>query len=87
MPTKSLSVSHRRFIKALGEFIENKVLNELGYKSLDAFSLMHHDNISKKTLYALCSGDRDIKLSTLLGLAEALDMPASEILAQVKRTK
>ena len=81
MPTKKIRPKHRKMLKSLGERIETMIINDLEYRSLDAFSLEHHDKITKKTLYELCKGERDIKLSTLCGLAEALDCTPAELLS------
>ena len=69
MATKRLKKEDRERIKALGKRIEKIILKEKGYKSLDAFSLEFHDEITKPTLYQLCEGKRDMKFSTLLGLS------------------
>jgi hypothetical protein len=51
-----------------------------GYKSLDAFSLEYHDLIAKPTLYQICDGKRDMKISTLLRLAKALEVDIESLL-------
>ncbi len=80
MPTKRLSAANRQKLKALGKRIETIILKERGYTSLDAFSLEFHDEITKPTLYQLCEGKRDMKISTLFGLSRALEIPANELL-------
>lgn len=80
MPTKRLSRAYRQKLETLGKRIETLILKEGGYKSLDAFSLQFHDEITKPTLYQLCEGKRDMKISTLFGLSKALDVPVSELL-------
>ena len=84
MPTKKLKKHHKQFFKALGRFIERKILDDLEYKSLDQFALSHYDRVTKKTLYALCKGERDIKLSTLLGLATALQIEPHVLLKEIQ---
>lgn len=80
MPTKRLNSADRRALEKLGKRIEKIILKDRAFKSLDAFSLQFHDEITKPTLYQLCEGKRDMKLSTLLGLSRALEIPASELL-------
>lgn len=80
MATKRLNRVDRRTLEALGKRIETIILKEKGYKSLDAFSLEFHEEIAKPTLYQLCDGKRDMKLSTLIGLGRALDIPISDLL-------
>ena len=80
MVTKKINRADRRTLEALGKRIETIILKEKGYKSLDAFSLDFHEEIAKPTLYQLCDGKRDMKLSTLFGLSRALDVPISDLL-------
>lgn len=80
MPTKRLSRANRQKLESLGKRIEALILKERGYTSLDAFSLEFHDEITKPTLYQLCEGKRDMKISTLFGLSRALGVSASELL-------
>jgi len=84
MPTKKLSKADRHAFEGLGKKIRALILKERGYKSLDAFALEFHDEITKPTLYELCEGKRDLKLSTLLGLSRALEVPVSELLKDLK---
>jgi hypothetical protein len=49
-------------------------------RSLDAFALEHYDLIAKPTLYQICAGERDMKISTLRGLAAALEVHISDLL-------
>ena len=74
MVTKRLKKKDKDFLKKLGEKIEHIILEEKGYNSLDAFSLEFHDFISKPTLYQICRGERDMKISTLRNLAEAIEV-------------
>ena len=46
-----------------------------------AFSLEHYDLVTKATLYQICDGQRDMKLSTLRGLAAALRMSPDRLIA------
>lgn len=71
----------------LGQRVKEKIIDELGYKSLDAFSLEHHDLVTKKTLYDLCAGQRDIKLSTLIGLSVALEANPEELINELFKAK
>jgi hypothetical protein len=80
MVTRKLSRSDKAFQERLGQRVRRLILEEKGYSSLDAFSLEHHDVIAKPTLYQLCDGERDLKLSTLRGLARALDLPLTDLL-------
>lgn len=72
--TKSLSAKEKARLKKLGAKIKNLILKEKGYASLDAFSLEYHDLIAKPTLYQICAGERDMKVSTLFRLLEALEV-------------
>ena len=81
MPTKKLSRSDRLFYEKLGQRVRGIILGDKGYVSLDAFSLEHHDAIAKPTLYQLCDGKRDMKISTLRGLAKALGMTLEKLIA------
>lgn len=80
MVTRKLRKSDKSFLKRLGKQIEHKILNENGYSSLDAFSIEFHDLITKPTLYQICKGERDMKISTLRGIAKALDIPITKLL-------
>ena len=84
MPTKKLKKHHRQFLEAFGKSVERRILNDLEYKSLDEFSLIHHEEITKKTLYSLCKGRRNMKMSTLLGLANALNITPSKLLKDIQ---
>jgi predicted transcriptional regulator len=81
MATRRLRPDDRAFLKRLGKKIEKIVLEERGYSSLDAFSLECHDLIAKPTLYQICQGKRDMKISTLRGLAAALDVSIQDLIA------
>jgi len=74
MTTKKLQKNDRIYLQRLGEKIRKIILVDLGYSSLDAFALEHHDLIAKPTLYQVCDGKRDMKLSTLRSLASALNI-------------
>ena len=84
MPVNNLKRDQISFLKKLGKKIENKILTELEYSSLDAFSLEHHDLVTKKTLYEVCKGHRDMKLSTLMNLANSLDLSLMDLLKDIK---
>jgi hypothetical protein len=81
MPTKKLNRSDKLFCERLGSRVRAIILTEKKYPSLDAFSLEHHDLIAKPTLYQLCDGKRDMKVSTLRGLAKALGMSLESLIA------
>lgn len=79
MPTKKLKKAERLVLEELGKRIKKIILVDKDYQSLDAFSLEHHDSIAKPTLYQICDGKRDMKLSTLMGLCRALDVPLEQL--------
>ena len=83
MPTKKLSRNDKLFYEKLGQRVRRLILVEKGYSSLDAFALEFHDTIAKPTLYQLCDGKRDMKVSTLRGLAKALGMGLEELIKGV----
>lgn len=80
MVTRKLKKEDRDFLRKLGNRIEQIILVEKGYASLDAFSLEHHERIAKPTLYQICAGERDMKISTLRGLATALSIEVTDLL-------
>ena len=80
MVTRKSRPNDRQFLKRLGQRIEKIIIEERGYSSLDAFSLEHHDLITKPTLYHICQGKRDMKVSTLRGLAEAIGVRVGQLL-------
>ncbi len=79
MVTRRLRSDDKVFLRKLGKKIERIILEEKGYKSLDAFALEYYDLIAKPTLYQICQGNRDMKLSTLKGLSKALEMPIESL--------
>jgi hypothetical protein len=81
MPTKKLNRSDKLFYEKLGQRVRKIILIDKGYPSLDAFTLEYHDSIAKPTLYQLCDGKRDLKVSTLRGLAKALGMSLESLVA------
>lgn len=81
MPTKRLQKADRQILEALGKRVETIILVEMGYSSLDAFSLEFSDEITKATLYQICRGERDMKFSTLAGLSRALERSLPDLLA------
>ena len=80
MVTRKLRQVDKVFLKKLGKKIEKIILVEKSYSSLDAFSLEHSDLIAKPTLYQICDGQRDMKISTLRGLCEALELTIEELI-------
>jgi hypothetical protein len=80
MVTRRLKADDKAFLKKLGKKIEKIILEEKGYRSLDAFALEYHDLIAKPTLYQICAGERDMKISTLRGIAKALERSAESLL-------
>jgi hypothetical protein len=80
MVTRKLKKDDRNFLKKLGSRIKKIILEDKKYSSLDAFSLEHHDKIAKPTLYQICDGKRDMKLSTLRGLASSLGVRLVDLL-------
>ena len=80
MPTKKLRRSDKTFYEKLGKRLGKLILEDRGYRSLDAFSLEHHEYIAKPTLYHLVEGKRDPKLSTLRRLSEALELSLDELI-------
>lgn len=80
MVTRALASSDKAFLERLGRKVRKIILTDRGYTSLDAFALEHHDLIAKPTLYQLCDGRRDMKVSTLRGLARALGITIQELL-------
>lgn len=81
--TRKLKKSDQQFLKKLGERVRQLVLKDLGYSSLDAFALAHHDNIAKGTLYEICDGERDMKISTLRGLSRALNISVPDLIKDI----
>lgn len=73
MATKKLRSSDKEFYEKLGKRVARIILQEMKYRSLDAFALEHHEKIAKPTLYQVVEGKRDMKFSTMRRLAEALD--------------
>jgi hypothetical protein len=82
MTTRKLNANNKAHLKNLGKVIQSMILEERGYKSLDAFALEYHDLVTKPTLYQICAGQRDMKISTLRGLASALEIKVSELLSK-----
>lgn len=80
MTKKKLTKADQLFMKHLGEKIRNIILQEKGYSSLDAFTLEHHEHVAKGTLYEICDGNRDMKISTLRGLCRALNTTLEDLI-------
>jgi hypothetical protein len=83
MVTRRLRADDKQYLRRLGRRIEKIILGELGYKSLDAFALEHHDLIAKPTLSQICKGKRDMKITTLRGLAKALDRALEDLVSEL----
>lgn len=83
MVTRKLRPGDKAYLRKLGKRIEAIVLKERGYSSLDAFALEHHDLIAKPTLYQICNGKRDMKVSTILGLSKALEISPDILLKDI----
>lgn len=81
MVTRKLKREDRDFLKRLGEKIRHIILEEKGYRSLDAFALEHYEIIAKPTLYQICEGKRDMKISTLQCLCQALEISLSKLVS------
>jgi hypothetical protein len=81
MTTKQLRKSDKQFLAELGDRVKRIILRDMGYCSLDAFSLEHHDLIAKPTLYQIADGKRDMKLSTLRRLADTLGISLKELIS------
>lgn len=80
MATKKLRDSDKQFYEKLGRRLGKIILQEKGYKSLDAFALEHHDLVTKPTLYQMVAGTRDVRLATFRKLADALGMPVTDLI-------
>jgi DNA-binding Xre family transcriptional regulator len=74
---------YRRALKQLGKKLKKVILKDRKYSSLDAFHLENHDVIAKPTLYDLCEGRRDMRLSTLFGLCRALEISPYDLLGDI----
>lgn len=83
MVTRKIDSIDKTFLIKFGKYIEHLIIKEQGYRSLDAFALENHDKITKPTLYQICAGERDMKLSTLRKLANALGIKAATLLDKV----
>ena len=81
--TRKLKKADQQFLKRLGDRVRKIILVDMGYPSLDAFALEHHDHIAKGTLYEICEGTRDMKISTLRGLSCALDISIQNLIQNV----
>ena len=78
--TRKLKKADQQFLKRLGNKVRKTILEDMRYSSLDAFALAHHDEIAKGTLYEICDGSRDMKLSTLRGLSRALGITVQNLI-------
>lgn len=84
MGSRRIPQVHRKAMRTLGRKIKKIILKEMGYSSLDAFHLEHHDLIAKPTLYDLCEGRRDVRMSTFFGLCRALEISPLELLKDIE---
>ena len=84
MGSRKIPQVHKKAMRALGRKIKKIILKEMGYSSLDAFHLEHHDLIAKPTLYDLCEGRRDMRMSTFFGLCRALEISPLELLKGIE---
>jgi hypothetical protein len=80
MPTKKLTKQEKSFLIDLGKRVESIIKQDMKYSSHDAFSLEHHESIGKATVYQICDGKRDMKLTTLLRLCRALDVAPEDLI-------
>ncbi len=80
MPTKKLTKQEKSFFIDLGKRVENIIKGKMKYSSYDAFSLEHHGEIGKVTLYQICEGKRDMKVSTLLRLSKTQEVSPEELI-------
>jgi hypothetical protein len=80
MVTRKINKSEKELIQKIANNVKKLIFEVYGYKSLDAFSLEYHDLIAKPTLYQICDGKRDMKISTLLRLAKALEVDIETLL-------
>lgn len=74
---------HKRALKQLGKKLKKVILKDRKYSSLDAFYLENHDLIAKPTLYDLCEGRRDMRMSTFFGLCRALEISPFDLLGDI----
>lgn len=80
MPKVKLSKSKKKYLKKLGSEIRRIILEDKKYSSLDRFALEHHDLITKPSLYAICNGERDFQISSIMNIAEALEIDLLDLL-------
>jgi DNA-binding Xre family transcriptional regulator len=84
LASRKIPREHRRALKVLGRKLRKIILKQRGYSSLDAFANEYHDVIAKPTLYDLCEGRRDMRMSTFFGLCRALDVSPSELIRDIE---
>lgn len=80
MVTRRLETKDELFLKVLGQKIRKIIIEDLGYSSLDRFASENLKHITKPTLYQICDGKRDMKISTLLGLSRSLNITLQDLL-------
>jgi len=85
MPSRTLEKNDKKYLVHLGKKVAHRILTELGYRSLDAFAMEHSKLITKPTLYEVCAGKRDMKVSTLRGLAKALKISYDDLVQERPR--
>ena len=83
MVTKKLGKTEKAYLKSLGKKIRKIIIEDLGYSSLDAFSAEFHDYVARPTLYQICDGKRDMKLSTLLALSISIGINIEDLLSDL----
>lgn len=83
MPSRKIPVKHKRALRQLGRKLKKIILKDRKYSSLDAFYLENHDLIAKPTLYDLCEGRRDMRMSTFFGLCQALEVSPYDLLHDI----
>jgi hypothetical protein len=84
LASRKIPREHKKALKTLGRKLKNIILKKRGYSSLDAFANEYHDLIAKPTLYDLCAGRRDMRMSTFFGLCRALDISPYELIRDIK---
>ncbi len=65
--------------KQFGDHLTS-LIKKHGYSSVEAFGLQH-EKLSKANLYKIATGKAEPRLGTLLNIADALEIPLSELLS------
>ena len=84
LASRKIPKQHRKALKQLGRKLQKIILDERRYSSLDAFANEFHDVIAKPTLYDLCAGRRDMRMSTFFGLCRALEISPYELIRDIE---